>query len=296
MFASLNARALGLTLTPEETVELAAREGFGGVDILVRDLVDQGGDARLLRRRIDDAGLKPGAFPLPITWRCSAEPFAQEIDRLPRYAEAAATLGLLRTGTWVLPETWAAGLEPMGQEETRRFHLERLGEVARTLEPFGIRLGIEVIGVLSARTGRGDPFVQRLADLDARLEGVWALAPNLGILVDGFHLFAAGEPPEQGLAWGVDRVTWVHVADLPPSTPRDVDRAAIRDHDRGLPGEFPGVQTRRLLQLLADAGYDGPVTAEPMAGCRSLGGLDPVSVVRKVKGAVQSVWPEGRPL
>ena len=95
------------------------------------------------------------------------------------------------------------------------------------------------------------------------------------------------------MAWGVGRVVWVHVADLPASAPLDPDRSTILDHDRGLPGEHSAVGTRELLELLATSGYDGPVTAEPMAGCRSLAGLNHEQTVRKVSAALRSVWPWG---
>src|SRR5690348_13757802 len=40
MFASFNARALGLALPARPTIALASDAGFAGVDLLVRDLVD----------------------------------------------------------------------------------------------------------------------------------------------------------------------------------------------------------------------------------------------------------------
>ena len=44
----------------------------------------------------------------------------------------------------------------------------------------------------------------------------------------------------------------------------------MNDNDRGLPGENGAIDCKALLQRLASAGYDGPVTAEPMPGCRTL--------------------------
>jgi sugar phosphate isomerase/epimerase len=92
----------------------------------------------------------------------------------------------------------------------------------------------------------------------------------------------------------VGRVVWVHVADLPATAV--APREAVRDHDRGLPGEHEAVGTRGLLRRLATEGYDGPVTAEPMAGCRSVAGLSPERTVRRVAEALRSVWPGVVPL
>ena len=294
MFSSFNARAVGLSnLSAGETVDLAAEAGFEGVDLLVRDLVGSGVDPRSIRSRMDDRGLRGGAFPFPIDWRGDEASFRLGLASLARLAEVASTLGLTRTGTWVMPETPG---RPEGEEgrrahraEVAALHVRRLGEMARVLDEFGIRLGLEVIGVESSRTGHGEPFIARLADLGRELPAIWHEAPNLGILLDAFHLHAADEPIEAGLAWGVEEVVWVHVADLPPSAP--ADRSRIVDADRGLPGENGAVDVRRFLTRLANEGYDGPVTAEPLANCRSLAGLGPPAVARKVKASLDAAWP-----
>jgi sugar phosphate isomerase/epimerase len=297
MFSSFNARAVGLpSLSAETTVELAAEAGFDGVDLLVRDLFESGVDPKVIRSRMDDLGLRGGAFPFPFDWRRDVESFRVGLESLSRLAEVASTLGLTRTGTWVMPETPG---RPEGEAERRvhraevaALHIRRLGEIARVLDGFGIQLGLEVIGVESFRTGLGEPFVTRLADLDRELGSIWDEAPNLGILLDAFHLYAADEPIEAGLSWGVERVVWAHVADLPPSGPND--RSKIIDADRGLPGENGAVGVRQFLHRLAIEGYEGPVTVEPLSNCRSLANVEPRTVVQRVKSSLDAAWPGSR--
>jgi sugar phosphate isomerase/epimerase len=298
MFSSFNARAVGLpNLSAEVTIDLAAEAGFDAVDLMVRDLVLSGADPKAIRSRMDDRGLVGGAFPFPFNWRAepnlNAASFRDDLAQLPRIAEVASVLGLTRTGTWVMPETfelWESEIECRGHRAYVAFlHTLRLGAIARVLDPFGIRLGLEVIGVESFRTGQGEPFVARLADLDRELEGIWGEAPNLGILLDAFHLYAADEPVDAGLKWGVDRVVWVHVADLPPLAPPDRRRSI--DANRGLPGENGAVDVRGFLERLEREGYEGPVTAEPLANCHSIAGLEPSAVARRVKQSLDSLWP-----
>jgi sugar phosphate isomerase/epimerase len=294
MYSSFNARAAGLDLSARETIDLASSTGFAGVDLLIRDLVDREDDPNDLRKRMDDRGLRGGAWPLPVDWRGDAERFAHDIGRLPRYAEAAAVLGLIGTGTWVMPETPDRPADEREREAhiagVAAFHRERLGTVARILDPFGIRLGLEAIGVESVRTGRGIPFIHRMADLEPRLGPLADLGPNLGVLLDGWHLYAAGETIEAGLAWGVDRVVWVHLADLPSTA--GPDRHAMRDRDRGIPGENGTIDCGGLLRRLRAEGYGGPVTVEPMAGCASLAGLSPRATAEAIAGALRSIWPD----
>jgi len=171
-------------------------------------------------------------------------------------------------------------------------HVERLGAIARVLDRHEIRLGLEVIGVETSHSGRGVPFVTRLAELGPIHEALHAEAPNVGILVDFYHLYAAGEDLAAGLAWGVEEVVWVHIADLDPSA--RADRRTIRDEVRGLPGEHGAIDCGRWLRELAAAGYTGPVTVEPMGGCRALSGLTAEDAAHRVAGTLRSVWPRRR--
>ena len=300
MFASYNARAIGHVLPARAAIELAAAAGFGGVDLLVRDLVDAGESPEELRSRMEDLGLRGGAWPLPVDWRGEEGPFRRDLARLPRLAEVAATLGLDRTGTWVLPETPRAPRTAAGRaahlREVVALHQDRLGAIARVLGSFGCRLGLEVIGVAASRTGRGLPFVHRLADLDAVLGNGPDGTSVPGIVLDAFHLHAAGEDVAQILTWAAGRIVWVHVADLSAGADRDLRQ--IRDDRRGLPGESGAVAVADLLHLLAAMGYDGPVTAEPWGSCPSLAGLDLDASARTVAEALKAVWPgsgAGRP-
>jgi len=295
MFASFNARALGLTLPAEATIDLAAASGFAGVDLLVRDLIEDGLDPRALRDRMDGLGLRGGAWPLPVDWRGGEERFADDLGRLPALARAASILGLHRTATWMMPETPDLPASEAAREahrrEVRDLHVRRLGSIARVLADHGTRLGLEVIGVATSRTGRGLPLYTRMGDpaLAELLATLRVETPGVGLLVDAFHLYAAGEPMEVGWSRGVESVVWVHVADLPASAP--ADRATMRDGDRGLPGENGAIDVGGLLRGLAGRGYDGPVTVEPLGGCKSLAGLDARAVADRVSSALGGVWP-----
>jgi sugar phosphate isomerase/epimerase len=287
MFPSFNARAVGLTLSAAETIELAASAGFAGVDLLVRDLISAGDDPGELRRRMDGLGLVGGAFPLPVSWRGDRATFLRDLAELPRLADAAAVLGLNCTGTWVMPELPG----DFNRTEALALHFERLGAIAGVLDRAGIRIGLETIGVARFRTGLTPVFFNRLGDLAPLLTPLTEAHANVGLLLDTFHLYAADESLDGALRPGIDALVWVHVADLPPGA--DGDRDRIEDPERGLPGEHGAVANRAILAVLAERGFDGPVTAEPLSRCRMLAGLSPAETANTVAGALRSVWPEG---
>jgi sugar phosphate isomerase/epimerase len=292
MFPSFNARAVGLSIPAVETIGLAAAAGFAGVDLLVRDLIEAGERPEALRRRMDDFGLVGGAFPLPVNWRGDEAIFRDDLAALPRIADAAAVLGLTRTGTWVMPEI-PVGLASKGPEAARRatvaYHVDRLGAIADILGSRGIRVGLEAIGVERFRSGRSPSFVTRLGEVAPILSALSSASAGVGLLLDTFHLYASGESLEDVLTLGVESIAWVHVADLPEGGP--TDRSLIEDHDRGLPGACGAIPNREILQILQDRGYRGPVTPEPLQGCRSLQGLDPDAIAQRVNQTMRAVWP-----
>jgi sugar phosphate isomerase/epimerase len=293
MFASFNARAIGRSMSAGDSIELAASTGFGGVDLLMVDLDRSGDDPARLRARMDELGLRGGAWPLPINWKADEATYRRDLLDLPRLAALARVLGLTRTGTWVMTGLPASDLSPADQRrEAFEFHVRRLGAIARILDDQGTRLGLEVIGVESSRPEGPLPYIQRMGDeeLSLIIEALDAYAPSVGVLVDAFHLYAAGEENSVALRYGVDRITWVHVADLPEGG--RVERSEIVDANRGLPGIRGAVDSAGLLGLLADAGYHGPVTAEPLSRCTALVGLSDEAAARSVLESLRGVWPK----
>ncbi|QEH33501.1 Xylose isomerase-like TIM barrel [Aquisphaera giovannonii] len=291
MFASWNARAVGLKLGARESIELAARAGFGGVDLLVRDLDAEGEDPDALRERMDDLGLRGGAWPLPVAWKGDESRFVEDLRSLPRYARLAQRLGLTCTGTWVLPEVAGDvdGRLPVDEQVARTIdmHVERLGAVAAILDDHGQAMGLEIMGPVTARTGRSAPFIGRYRELLDCLRPLAENHANVGVLLDAFHLFASGEARAAYSGWGYERVVWVHVAD-----PVHADRDTLLDTERTLPGITGLADCRCLLLALQHAGFKGPVTVEPLAECEVLRGLKPVDTARSVAASIFAIWPE----
>jgi len=289
MYTSFNARAVGLTLSAIDTVELTSLAGFDGVDLMVRDLSTAGERPETLRKRMNDLGVIGGAFPLPVNWRGDELSFRRDLADLDRHADVAATLGLTRTGTWVMPEIPERLDGPSGYRDTLAFHLDRLGAIAQMLESRRIRLGLEVIGVERFRSGRTPKFITRIGGLAPVLHPLSQAHANVGVLLDTFHLFAADDRLESVIALGVEAVVWVHVADLPSGA--STDRDQIEDPVRGLPGDHGSIDNQSTLRPLKMRGFNGPVTAEPLAQCASIQGLNSNDTAVAAADSLWAVWP-----
>ena len=85
------------------------------------------------------------------------------------------------------------------------------------------------------------------------------IGPNVGILLDLWHLYTSGgtisdvENVQQG------RISLVHINDAPIGI--EVD--ALIDNKRGLPGSTGVMPLQEFMDALRKIGYNGPVEAEP---------------------------------
>ncbi len=289
MYKSLNFRAIGMAVDAAATIEIAAETGFEAVDLMVRDLLEKGLKPSDLRSSMNAFGLRAATWPMPVRWRGDEEVFESDLLEFQRFSQAAEVLGLEATSTWILPEALPARTREQSLEIQRR----RIERMCRILADHGMRLGIEVLGPKTCRTGLRESLAEKLSDAWTCLGDLWTTYKNLGIVADVFHLHAADESFDECLALGVDRIVVAHIADLRPGFRGSLDE--IIDGERELPGKAGIVDSARFLDLLAKSKYEGPVIAEPLQGCPSLSGLSPVEAAVRLRQSLESVWPKIAP-
>jgi sugar phosphate isomerase/epimerase len=254
MYTCLSPHAIGVQANDIDQALAAARTGgFDGVEINVAhvaDLIDQAGpDAA--RKKYADAKIRPAAFGLPVEWRNDEARWRADLDNLPRYAKAARALGVTRTATWVLPMSNDRALD-----ENIRFHIDRFKPIAEIVAQHGIRLGLEFIGPKTLRDTQKHPFIWKMSDM---LELGRKIGPNVGLLVDVWHLYTSHGTLEDLRNLKADDVVYVHVNDAPRGI--EIDRQM--DDVRDLPGATGVIDIAGFLRALKEIGYDGPVTPEP---------------------------------
>lgn len=256
MYPNLNTGAIGVKATFAESVELAARYGFGGIDfsvVEVEEIVTAKGES-YVRKLLSDAGVRLGAWGPPVNWRADAASWQADLPLLARRAALTRELGSDRSSTWIMP-----GDNERDFDTNYAFHLERLRPVAEGLAAQGCRLGLEWVGPKTLRDSRRYPFVHTM-------DGMRKLAAdigtgNVGLLVDIFHLYTSHADVAAVRALPVAEVVNVHVNDA--IVGRTPDEQI--DNERALPGETGVCDIVGFMQALAAIGYDGPVTVEPFS-------------------------------
>jgi len=254
MYKTLSPGAIGVKMTTlEEGLSAAKVGGFEGLEIpvgIVADLIDnQGADA--VKKMFADAAIRPATFGLPVDWRSTDENWRRDLEKLPRLAKAAASIGVNRSATWVMPCSNDRQLE-----ENRKFHVERFKPIAEILWSQRIRLGLEFIGPKTLRQTQKYPFIHTMADMLAMGRDI---GPNVGLLLDTYHWYTNHGTLDQLKALKPEQVVHVHVNDAPRGVPVDQQLDNVRD----LPGATGVIDIKGFLQALKQIGYDGPVTPEP---------------------------------
>ncbi len=290
MFKNLNAPALGVSGHQSEIIELALTYGFRGMDV---DIVEIAGRAKLrgmpyARRLIDSAKIRIGTFPLPVDWDADDDVFKAAMERLPEYAGVAAEIGCGRCVATIAP---AGDKRPY--HENFEFHRRRFSEICRAMAPSGVGLGI---GFRAAEGLRQSQAFQFIHDLDALLLLINMVGePNVGLLLDLWDLHVSGGTPESVRGMSAEQIVAVQLADVPPDGPPP---AELTEASRVLPQEEGGIDLPAYLVVLAELGYEGPVTLKPARAALDVRRRDPI--VKQVSEAMGRVWraadltPEGK--
>lgn len=289
MFKNLDAKALGLSATQSETIELALSFGFRGIDLDIADFAKEVKAYGLpkARRLIDSAKLKIGSFLLPIEWQRESG-FDDELKKLAELAALAASIGARRAVTVVAP-----GNDERPYHENFEFYGRRLTELGRALAQHGLKLGVGFDASAAARQGKSFEFIRDLEALLVLLSTVHS--ENVGLWLDVWQVWASGAPVEQAcgkLTRG--RIVYVSLSDADTrlSDPRQPEA-------RRLPGETGAIDSAAILTKLAELGYDGPVTPVPGG---NLSALRRDQLVKLAGEKLEAAWkasglgPPGKPL
>ena len=250
MIKGLSTAGIGQVKNVEELVLLAAENGFGAIDTSgqeLRDFINEKGleEAKAFLQKHQ---VKIGSIGLAVEWRHSDEQFRAGLAELLKDAKTAAELGCTSCCTYVLPATDYNAAHFMA------LATKRLKLCAQILNEFGVNLGLEYVGPHHLRTAWKNPFIW---DLKSTLDWIDAIGePNVGLLLDSYHWYTAGESYEDLAALQPSQITHVHLNDA-----KNVPIEEVLDNDRVYPGEGV-IDLAGFLRALNEIGYRGTIAQE----------------------------------
>ncbi len=279
MFTSLNTGAVALDVGLDEALRLARDNGFAALDLPLTELRARAerGSAAEVRALFDAAGVRPGAWGLPVNFRGDDAAYRAGLDELPRYAALARELGSPWCSTWILP--FSDELEYAANMER---HVARLRPAAQVLADHGCRLGLEFVGPKTLRAGHRYEF---LSTIDGALDLAERIGTgNVGLLLDCYHWYTSHGTVEDLATLRAEQVVYVHLNDAPAG--RAVDEQL--DQQRLLAGASGMIDVVGFLQALDRIGFDGPVAVEPFNA--EVNALPPAERVRAVAESLRRVF------
>jgi sugar phosphate isomerase/epimerase len=171
---------------------------------------------------------------------------------LPRISAALKRAGVTRVGTYILPCH-----DQLTYLQNFKMHATRLKQAARVLADNGQRLGIEYVGTQSLRNSKRYPFLHTMAETKELIAEIGT--GNVGFVLDSWHWWTAGETAQEILSLKPEQIVSVDLNDAPAGIPKEQQM----DTSRELPASTGVIDVATFLNALAQAGYDGPVRAEP---------------------------------
>jgi len=252
-YAILSVGRLGFRATFPESLELAAKHGFEGLDPDPNYFASLGDDG--LKRLLDDLqtkNLKFGAAGLPVEFRKEEGAFSEGLKKLPATAEILQRAGVGRVSTWLPPCS-----NELTYPQNFRQHACRLRQCAQILADHGQKLGLEYVAPRTLWRSQRHSFLHTMSEAKELLVAIGT--GNLGIQLDSWHWFNAQETEKDLLTLRESDVVTVDLNDAPPGLSLD----QYQDDHRELPAATGVIPIKEFLGALVQIGYDGPVQAEP---------------------------------
>ena len=245
--------AIGVSANQREAIELAARHGFESVGVDGGHLAGLSDDQLAeLKALVKTKGLVFGAAGLPVDFRRDQARFEEGLKALPSVAAGLQRAGLDRISTWLTPcDAKRTYLENFQQ------HASRLREVAKMLKDHNVRLGLEYVGPKTSWSSQRYPFIHTMAEMKELIAEI--NTGNVGLQLDSWHWWNAGETPADILSLKGSDVIAVDLNDAPAGIPKDQQV----DNRRELPAATGVIDLAGFLNALNQIAYDGPVRAEP---------------------------------
>ncbi len=237
----------------EQSVDLATRHGFEGVDPDLGYFATLSDDQ--LKKVLDDLAskrLKFGAAGLPVDFRKDEGSFNNDLAKLPDAARLLHRAGIQRVSTWVMPCS-----NDLTYLQNFRTHAVRLRACAQILADQGERLGLEYVGPRTLWRSQRQPFVHTMSEMKELMVAIGG--DNLGLQLDSWHWYNAEETKADILALRNRDILTVDLDDAPTGVARD----QLEDDHRELPAATGVIPAKDFLGALAQIGYDGPIQAEP---------------------------------
>jgi len=249
----LSPGAIGVSASQTQAIDLAVKYGFEAVDPNAGYLASLSeGQLQDLLAGMKSKGISWGAAGLPVDFRQDEAKFNEGMAALHKVAPVLQKAGVTRITTWIMPCS-----KQLTYRQNFDLHVVRLRAAARVLADHGQRLGLEYVGTQSLRDSQKYPFLHTMAEARELIGEIGT--GNVGLALDSWHWWTAGDSESDILALKNEDIVLVDLDDAPAGIPKEQQI----DSQRELPAATGVIDIGRFLGAIMMVGYDGPMRAEP---------------------------------
>jgi sugar phosphate isomerase/epimerase len=253
MTIQLSAGSIGVKADQWQIIDYAKQFGFDVVDAYGGPIAAMTqADREKLVATLAEKKVGWGTSGLTVEFRKGDEEFNASLKALPGIAAALKQVGVKRVGTWITPTS-----DSVTFLENLKTHARRLREAAAVLGDHGLRLGLEYVGPKTSWSTRRYPFVHTMKEMKELIAEIGR--PNVGILMDSWHWYTAGETVADLKTLTNNDVVSVDLNDAPAGLSLDQQK----DSSRELPLATGVIDLAGFLNALNAFGCDAPVRCEP---------------------------------
>ncbi|WOK09369.1 sugar phosphate isomerase/epimerase family protein [Imperialibacter roseus] len=251
---ALNPGIIGVKANFAQTLDYAIQYGYEAISPFTQEVMKDYSSAQLneIMAKMKANKITYDSTNIPVEFRRDEAKFKEDVKELPKFCEAMQKQGATRINTWII-----SSHPTLTYNENMRQHAARLGECAKIMNEYGIRLGLEYLGMRTLVAGNRYTFISSMKEGKELIAAIGT--GNVGFVLDSFHWYCANDTLE----------------DIKTLTPSDIITADINDARAGfkreeqqdgkreLPLATGVINMKDFLQGLIDIGYDGPVRTEP---------------------------------
>lgn len=249
----LNPGNIGVQAKQEELLYMAIEYGYEAIMPMPGTLAEMPDDThRDFLKKMKKHKISWGSTNMPVDFRKDEAKFREDLPKVAPAAQALQRAGATRMNTWILN-----GHNDLTYLKNLKQHAARLGECARILGQYGISLGLEYVSPKTLMTRFKYPFVRSMAEARELIEAIGE--PNVGLVLDSFHWYCAGDTAEDILVLKKEDIITCDLNDARTGLTPDTQEDGARE----LPMATGVIDLRSFLTALVEIGYDGPVRSEP---------------------------------
>lgn len=251
---ALNPGNIGVKANLTQTLDYAITYGYETISPFVEEVMLDYSPGQLadLKNKMKANEIGFGSTNLPVAFRKDNRSFLEDFKKLAPFCKTMEKLGATRINTWII-----SSHNSLTYNENMKQHAYRLGECARVMKDYGIRLGLEYLGTRPLLIQNKYPFISTLK------EGKELIAAtgqsNVGFVLDSFHWYTANDNKEDILQLKTEDIVVVDINDARKGFSRETQV----DLKRELPLSTGVINLKAFMEGLVAIGYDGPIRTEP---------------------------------